>query len=199
MWKLRNVLVQDSVQDKFLALVKTKLRSFPESFFLNPDFVERFNDALSQTERMGLESISNDSIPSSVRPTLVLGARRSTLDSANTISPVLTLNTFRTVKEGISLLNAEHGGSVSIWANQLATAYEIAHSCTASTIWINCYEKFNRAVPFSFRAGGFNYGGDLGVLDRLVKVRSHVVDGSPKEVPTKFHKINELFESVITK
>lgn len=196
MWKIRHVLVQESALSRFTELVSTRLRPFPEVLLRNESFVTEFNDGSAVMGDMGLDCISNASIPSSVRPTLVLGGARSHFDKEGVMAPLITINAFRTLKEGIAAFNSTNGGSISIWAGGLSGAYEVAHSATASTVWLNCYAKFNQAVPFSFQPGGFNYGGDLGILDRFVKVRtSQVIAGQD----TKPYKIDELCGPVICK
>lgn len=196
LWKVRHVLVQESVLSRFNELVLNRLRPFPEVLLRNESFVTDFNDASSMAQDMGLDCISNSSIPTSVRPTLVLGGARSHLDKEGGMAPLITINAFRTLKEGVAAFNTTNGGSISIWAGGLSGAYEVAHSANASTVWINCFAKFNQAVPFSFLPGGFNYGGDLGILDRFVKVRTSQVNAV---VDTKPHKIDELCGPVICK
>lgn len=196
MWKIRHVLVQESVLTLFIALVSSRLRPFPEVLLRNESFVTEFNDGLAIAERMGLDCISNASIPLSVRPTLVLGGARSHLDKDASVAPLITINAFRTIKEGVAAFNSCNGGSISIWSSGLSGAYEVNHSVIASTVWINCFAKFNQTVPFAFRPGGFNYGGDLGILDRFVKVRTSQVNAA-KDNNT--HKIEEVCGNVISK
>lgn len=197
LWKIRHVLVQESVLKRFTDLVSSRLRPFPEVLLRNNAFVTQFNDAWTVAQDMGLDCISNASIPTSVRPTLVLGGSRMHFDKEDcAMAPLITINAFRTLKEGIAAFNTSNGGSISIWAGGLSGAYEIAHSVQASTVWINCFAKFNQTVPFSFQPGGFNYGGDLGILDRFVKVRTSQVNGVQD---TKPHKIDELCGPVICK
>lgn len=196
MWKIRHVLVQESVLSRFNQLVSSRLRPFPEVLLRNDTFVTEFNDGSSIAQDMGLDCISNASIPSSVRPTLVLGGARSHFDRDGLLAPLITINVYRTIKEGITAFNSAHGGSISIWSAGISAAYEVAHSVKASTVWINCFAKFNQTVPFSFQPGGFNYGGDLGILDRFIKVRTAQVTAGKDAKP---HKIAELCTNVISK
>lgn len=196
LWKIRHVLVQESVLGRFTDLVSSRLRPFPEVLLRNESFVTEFNVGLAVAQDMGLDCISNVSISTSVRPTLVLGGARSHLDRECSMAPLITINAFRTLKEGIAAFNTTNGGSISLWAGGLSGAYEVAHSVQASTVWINCFAKFNQSVPFSFRPGGLNYGGDLGILDRFVKVRTSQVNAAQD---TKPHKIDELCGPVICK
>lgn len=196
LWKIRHVLVQESVLSRFSDLVSSRLRPFPEVLLRNEAFVTEFNDGWRVAQDMGLACISNECIPASVRPTLVLGGARSHFDKDGLIAPVVTLNAFRTLKEGIAAFNTSNGGSISVWAGGLSGAYEVANSAQASTVWINCFAKFNQSVPFSFTFGGFNYGGDLGILDRFVKMRTSQVNVFQG---TKPQKIEELCGLVISK
>lgn len=197
LWKIRHVLVQESVLNRFQELVSSRLRPFPEVLLRNDSFVTEFNDGWSVAQDMGLSCISNASIPASVRPTLVLGGARSHFDKDGGIVPIITLNAFRTLKEGIAAFNTTNGGSISIWAGGLSGAYEVANSAQASTVWINCFAKFNQTVPFSFKSGGFNYGGDLGILDRFIKMRTSHVTAVAQD--TKPHKVDELCGLAICK
>lgn len=195
-WKIRHVLVQESVLSRFKALVSMRLRSFSEVLLRNETFVSEFNNGLAVAHSMGLDCLSNASIPTSVRPTLVVGGARSHFDRDDVMAPLITFNVFRTIKEGIAAFNSANGGSISIWSDGISGAYEVAHSVQASTVWINCFAKFNNNVPFAFRAGALNYGGDLGILDRFVKLRTSHVNAVQDSKP---YKINELCGKVISK
>lgn len=194
-WKIRHVLVQESALSRFTSLVSMRLRPFSEVLLRNEAFVSEFNNGLAVAHSMGLDCISNASIPTSVRPTLVLGGARSHFDTeGKAMAPLITFNAFRTIKEGIAAFNSTNGGSISVWSDGLSGAYEVAHSVQASTVWINCFAKFNNNVPFAFRPGGLTYGGDLGILDRFVKLRTSQVNAVQD---TKPYKINELCDGKV--
>ena len=63
--------------------------------------------------------------------------------------PVVTLQSFTTTEEAISLANAcEYGLSATIWTQDISKANKIAHDIEAGIVWINCWLLRDLRTPF---------------------------------------------------
>uniref|UniRef100_A0A7G3A7Y0 Putative aldehyde dehydrogenase n=1 Tax=Lutzomyia longipalpis TaxID=7200 RepID=A0A7G3A7Y0_LUTLO len=168
-WKIRNLLLQESVEEKFLELVMPKLEKYPQVYLSSQEFHDNFKGAITAATKMSLKLFSNPKDEGDVKPTIVLGQNRSYFDKPGSDSaPIVVMNIFRTVKEGIGMANAFNGGSVSVWCEKLSIAYEIAHGLNVPIVWINSLAKFTPEVPFSFIFGGITYGSEIAVLEKML-------------------------------
>ena len=63
---------------------------------------------------------------------------------------------FDTVDEVIERGNrTNYGLTAGVWARDISKAHRLAAELRAGTIWVNCYDVFDIAVPF----GGFKMSG----------------------------------------
>ncbi|ONI74761.1 aldehyde dehydrogenase PuuC [Actinosynnema sp. ALI-1.44] len=71
--------------------------------------------------------------------------------------PVLSIMTFDTVDEAVSLANGtEYGLAAGLWTSDLSTAHTVSRALRAGTVWVNCYEEGDLTVPF----GGMKQSGN---------------------------------------
>ena len=71
--------------------------------------------------------------------------------------PVLSAFTFDTIDEVLTRANAtEFGLGSGVWTRDLATAHIVARGIRAGSVWVNCYQMLDPAVPFGgYRMSGF--------------------------------------------
>jgi acyl-CoA reductase-like NAD-dependent aldehyde dehydrogenase len=76
--------------------------------------------------------------------------------------PVLAVIPFKTTEEVAEQANkTTFGLSGAVWTKDVKKAHKLASQIKAGTIWVNCYNAFDPAVPF----GGYKmsgYGRELG-------------------------------------
>jgi aldehyde dehydrogenase (NAD+) len=88
--------------------------------------------------------------------------------------PVLAVIPFTTVEEVAEQANkTTFGLSGAVWTNDVKKAHKLASHIKAGTIWVNCYNVFDSAVPF----GGYKmsgYGRELGKhsIDLYTNIKS---------------------------
>jgi phenylacetaldehyde dehydrogenase len=70
--------------------------------------------------------------------------------------PVVTAMPFQNMEELVPMANdSAYGLAAGIWTRDLAKAHMVADEIRAGTVWINCYNIFDAALPF----GGYKQSG----------------------------------------
>ncbi|XP_067635139.1 uncharacterized protein [Eurosta solidaginis] len=128
------VLVAESARAGFLQRLKPLLKTIPTEAAQN---VERKN-TLALIEKNNWETISVPELGSH-SPVIVCDVTHEHLGTG--YSGIVTLHTFRTILESISLCGKESLKPInaSIWTSNNASAYEIALNIACQHIFIDCY------------------------------------------------------------
>jgi phenylacetaldehyde dehydrogenase len=88
--------------------------------------------------------------------------------------PVVAAIPFRDGDELVKKANnSEYGLAAGIWTRDIQKAHRVASQLRAGTVWINCYNIFDAALPF----GGYKqsgWGREMGheVLEHYTEVKS---------------------------
>jgi phenylacetaldehyde dehydrogenase len=70
--------------------------------------------------------------------------------------PVVTAMPFHSVDEiAVEANNTPYGLAAGIWTKDIAKAHSLANKLKAGTVWVNCYNVFDAAMPF----GGYKQSG----------------------------------------
>jgi phenylacetaldehyde dehydrogenase len=70
--------------------------------------------------------------------------------------PVVVAEPFNKLEDLMPIANqSEYGLAAGVWTNDIAKAHRTAQQLRAGTVWINCYNVFDAALPF----GGFKQSG----------------------------------------
>lgn len=170
-WKIRNVLVQESISETFIKTIENKIRSFDKILLKDPVFVELLQDSLNSASKMGFTILQNEHDKNVLKPLIVMGPNRKYFDKDDNpiMSPIILMNTFRTAKEAVALSKStSRSGSASIWTENISLAYEVINLLDVSTIWINNFGNFDPTVPFDF--GGFRntFGLNFGIYNNTL-------------------------------
>ncbi|XP_055546209.1 uncharacterized protein LOC129730700 isoform X2 [Wyeomyia smithii] len=166
-WTIRSIIVQETVQEKFIQLLESKLKPFTD----NVPFEKELRTTVNKASQTGLRLIQNSKDNRDLKPTLVYGSSVDFLleKDSNEPSPVVVMNVFRTAKEAINLANKDNGGSVSLWTEELSLALETAYAVAAQSVWVNSHAVFNPAFPYTFRSNDYCYGSRYAVCEKKVK------------------------------
>lgn len=166
-WIIRNILVQETIQEKFIQILESKLKPFQD----NIAYEKQLRTAINKASAVGLRVIQNAKDLKELKPTIVFGSSVDFFLESGTYetAPIMVMNVFRTAKEAITMANKSNGGSISLWTEELSLAFEVAYALTAQTIWANTYATFNPEFPYTFRRNDFCYGSEYAVLEKKVK------------------------------
>jgi phenylacetaldehyde dehydrogenase len=91
--------------------------------------------------------------------------------------PVVVAEPFTDTDELVNRANATHYGlAAGIWTRDISKAHRIAAALRAGTVWINCYNVFDAALPF----GGYKqsgWGREMGheVLEHYTETKAVVI------------------------
>ena len=92
--------------------------------------------------------------------------------------PVMSILPFEDLDEVVARANASpYGLAAGVWTRDVGVAHHLAKRLSAGTVWVNCYNRFDPAVPFGgYRQSG--YGRELGeaALDEYTQRKSVWID-----------------------
>jgi phenylacetaldehyde dehydrogenase len=110
-----------------------------------------------------------------VKPTVLVNTNeKMKVVREEIFGPVVTAIPFKDVDDLIAKANAtEYGLAAGVWTRDIGKAHRIASQLRAGTVWINCYNVFDPAMPF----GGYKqsgWGREMGheVLNLYTEVKS---------------------------
>ncbi|GII59336.1 aldehyde dehydrogenase [Planotetraspora thailandica] len=92
-----------------------------------------------------------------VEPTVIIGAHPDAkIVREEIFGPVVVASPFSDLDEIAAQANASsYGLGAGIWTRDIAKAHTLAGKIRAGTVWINCYNVFDAALPF----GGYKQSG----------------------------------------
>ena len=175
------LLVQESVADEVVSKLKDRMETLivGDPLDKNTDIgainsraqLDRIEEYLEIGEAEGAEPFQTSCpVPERgywCRPTLFLGAAQShRVVQEEIFGPVLAVQTFRTVDEGIAMANnTPYGLSGGVWSDKGAKAFRVTSRIRAGVLWANTYNKFDPTAPFGgYKESGIGREGGLAGL-----------------------------------
>jgi phenylacetaldehyde dehydrogenase len=92
-----------------------------------------------------------------VAPTVLTGTKpEMTVEREEIFGPVVCVTPFTSVDDVLPAANtSEYGLAAGIWTRDISKAHKLAKRLRAGTVWVNCYNVFDAALPF----GGYKQSG----------------------------------------
>jgi phenylacetaldehyde dehydrogenase len=113
-----------------------------------------------------------------VQPTVIKDASpKMSIVREEIFGPVVVAEPFSETEDLVERANTtEYGLAAGIWTRDIAKAHRIASELRAGTVWINCYNVFDAALPF----GGYKqsgWGREMGheVLELYTETKAVVI------------------------
>ncbi len=110
-----------------------------------------------------------------VQPTILNHVEHSSRIAQEEIfGPVLSVTTFDSVHEAVTLANGtEYGLAASVWTQDISLAHRVAQSVRAGTVWVNTFDVADVIVPFGgFKSSGFGRDRSLHALDSYTAMKT---------------------------
>jgi aldehyde dehydrogenase (NAD+) len=109
------------------------------------------------------------------RPTVFTGVSQSNrIVQEEIFGPVLAVQTFRTLEEGLKKANnSPYGLSGGIWTDKGSKVFKMTQSVRAGVIWANTFNKFDPTSPFGgYKESGVGREGGLHGLDAYLTLET---------------------------
>ncbi len=165
------LLVQESVADQVIAKLKDRMETLivGDPLDKNTDIgainsapqLEKIESYLKIGQAEGAEMYqSSCSVPKKgywCRPTIFTGVSQSNrIVQEEIFGPVLAIQTFRTLEEGLTKANnTPFGLSGGVWTDKGSKVFKMTQGIRAGVVWANTFNKFDPASPF----GGYKESG----------------------------------------
>ena len=181
------LLVQESVADEVIRKLKDRMESLivGDPMDKNTDIgainspaqLAKIEDYLRIGQAEGGEMYqSSATLPATgywCRPTLFTGVSQSNrVVQEEIFGPVLAIQTFRTLEEGLDKANnTPYGLSGGVWTDKGAKIFKMTRAIRAGVIWANTFNKFDPASPFGgYKESGMGREGGLHGLDAYLEL-----------------------------
>ncbi|PCI33548.1 MAG: aldehyde dehydrogenase [Alphaproteobacteria bacterium] len=179
------LLVEEGIADRLIEKVKSRLNKFrvgdpldktiDMGAIVDPIQLERITALVNKGAEEGAEIWQPDiTFPTEgcyYPPTLITNVSPSnSVVREEIFGPVLTVMTFRTLKEAADLANnTRFGLASSVWSENINRALEVASMLKAGVVWVNSTNQFDAACGFGgYRESGFGReGGKEGMYEYL--------------------------------
>ncbi|MBY0238517.1 MAG: aldehyde dehydrogenase family protein [Burkholderiaceae bacterium] len=192
------LLVQESVQDRFLAKLRARMdnlrlgspldKSMDIGALVDPVQRQRIAGLVDSARAEGCDVYqpAGCEIPADgswFPPTLITGASTSAaVAQAEIFGPVLVAMSFRTPQEAVQLANnTVYGLAACVWSENISLALDVAPAIKAGVVWINTANQFDAACGFGgYRESGYGReGGREGMLEYLVPLSEDARPAAP--------------------
>ncbi|PHV08276.1 aldehyde dehydrogenase [Janthinobacterium sp. BJB412] len=191
------LLVQESVQDRFLAKLRARMdkltlgspldKSIDIGALVDPVQQQRIAALVDSARAEGCTVYQPAcEIPANgswYPPTLITGASTSAaVSQAEIFGPVLVAMSFRTPPEAVQLANnTVYGLAACVWSENISLAMDVAPQIKAGVVWINTANQFDAACGFGgYRESGYGReGGREGMYEYLTALSEDARPAAP--------------------
>ena len=125
--------------------------------------------------RVGGHRVLSDTGGAYLEPTVVTGAAADNpLVREEIFGPVLAVQVVNDEAEAVRVAgDTPYGLAAALWTSDLGTAHRVSRALRAGTVWVNCYEERDMAVPFGgVKLSGFGRDKSRHALDEYTSLKT---------------------------
>ena len=168
------LLVEESIRDEFIGLVREALKTWRPGHPLDPAttcgaivdqaqldrIIEYIGIGQSEGAKLieGGRRVMEDTGGLYLQPAIFGGvSNHMRIASEEIFGPVMSVIGFQTPEEAIRIANDSiYGLAAAVWTANINTAHKVARALRAGSVWINHYDGGDMTAPF----GGFKQSGN---------------------------------------
>ncbi|WP_067856586.1 aldehyde dehydrogenase [Nocardia shimofusensis] len=119
-----------------------------------------------------------------VEPTIFKGRNDMRIFQEEIFGPVVSVTTFDTVEEAISIANDTlYGLGAGVWTRDMNTAYRLGRAIKAGRVWTNCYHAYPAHAAFGgYKKSGIGRENHKMMLDHYQQTKNLLVSYSPDKL-----------------
>ncbi|MBX8782395.1 aldehyde dehydrogenase family protein [Ochrobactrum sp. GRS2] len=119
-----------------------------------------------------------------VKPTVFKGHNKMRIFQEEIFGPVVSITTFKTDEEALSIANDTlYGLGSGVWTRNGNRAYRFGRGIQAGRVWTNCYHAYPAHAAFGgYKQSGIGRENHLKMLDHYQQTKNMLVSYSPKKL-----------------
>ncbi|MGJ4951721.1 aldehyde dehydrogenase [Bradyrhizobium sp. HKCCYLS20291] len=119
-----------------------------------------------------------------VKPTVFKGHNKMRVFQEEIFGPVVSVTTFKTEDEALSIANDTlYGLGAGVWSRDANTCYRFGRSIQAGRVWTNCYHAYPAHAAFGgYKQSGVGRETHKVMLDHYQQTKNMLVSYSPKKL-----------------
>ncbi len=116
-----------------------------------------------------------------VKPTVFVGHNKMRVFQEEIFGPVLSVTTFKTVEEAITIGNDTiYGLGAGVWSRNGSVAYRVGREIKAGRVWTNCYHMYPAHAAFGgYKHSGYGRETHKMIMDHYQQTKNLLVSYSP--------------------
>jgi aldehyde dehydrogenase len=196
-------LIQESVYDKFMQRALKRVGAITRGHPLDPstmlgaqasqEQVEKILSYIDIGQQEGAELLTGGvrgkregdlSGGFYIEPTVFRGHNKMRIFQEEIFGPVLSVTTFKTEEEAISLGNDTlYGLGAGVWTRDGSRAYRMGRALKAGRVWTNCYHLYPAHAAFGgYKQSGIGRENHRMMLDHYQQTKNMLVSYSPRKL-----------------
>jgi aldehyde dehydrogenase len=119
-----------------------------------------------------------------VKPTVFRGHNKMRIFQEEIFGPVLSVTTFKTDEEALSIANDTlYGLGAGVWSRDINRCYRFGRAIQAGRVWTNCYHAYPAHAAFGgYKQSGVGRETHKMMLDHYQQTKNMLVSYSPKKL-----------------
>jgi aldehyde dehydrogenase len=196
-------LIHESIYDKFMARVLTRVKAIKQGSPLDTDCMMGAQASQVQMDKImsymdigineGAELLvggQRADMPADlaggyyVQPTLFKGHNKMRIFQEEIFGPVLAVTTFKDEAEALALANdTPYGLGAGVWSRDGSVAYRMGRAIKAGRVWTNCYHAYPAHATFGgYKESGIGRETHKMMLDHYQQTKNLLVSYNPKKL-----------------